>query len=53
MAALFGLVDALKAHFDDLAAKFGLTPTQALALRYLDEPQAMGDLSSHLRCEAT
>jgi len=53
VAALFGLVDALKAHFNDLAAKFGLTPTQALALRYLDEPQAMGDLAGHLRCEAT
>jgi DNA-binding MarR family transcriptional regulator len=51
VAALFGLVDALKAHFDDVAAEFGLTPTQALALRCLDEPQAMGDLARHLRCE--
>lgn len=39
VAALFGLVDTLKAHFDDVAAvaEFGLTPTQALALRYPDE----------------
>ena len=51
VAALFGLVDTLKAHFEHVAAEFGLTPTQALALRCLDEPQAMGDLAGHLRCE--
>ncbi len=51
VAALFRLVDELKAHFDAVAARFGLTTTQALALRDLDRPLAMARLAGTLRCE--
>jgi MarR family transcriptional regulator, organic hydroperoxide resistance regulator len=51
VAALFQLVDELKAHFDAVAASFGLTTTQALALRDLDRPVAMAHLAGTLRCE--
>jgi MarR family transcriptional regulator, organic hydroperoxide resistance regulator len=51
VAALFRLVDELKAHFDQVAARFGLTTTQALALRDLDRPLAMARLAGTLRCE--
>ncbi len=51
VAALFRLVDELKAHFDAVAARFGLTTTQALALRDLDRPVAMARLAGTLRCE--
>jgi DNA-binding MarR family transcriptional regulator len=51
VAALFRLVDELKAHFDAVAARFGLTTTQALALRDLDRPVAMARLAGTLGCE--
>lgn len=51
VAALFRLVDELKAHFDAVAASFGLTTTQALALRDLERPLAMARLAGTLRCE--
>lgn len=51
VAALFRLVDELKAHFDAVAATFGLSTTQALALRDLDRPVAMNHLAGTLRCE--
>jgi MarR family transcriptional regulator, organic hydroperoxide resistance regulator len=51
VAALFWLVDELKAHFDAVAARFGLTPTQALALRDLERPVAMARLAGTLGCE--
>lgn len=51
VAALFRLVDELKAHFDAVAASFGLTTTQALALRDLDRPVAMAHLAGTLGCE--
>ncbi len=51
VAALFRLVDELKAHFDAVAASFGLTTTQALALRDLDRPVAMAHLARTLGCE--
>jgi MarR family transcriptional regulator, organic hydroperoxide resistance regulator len=50
VAALFRLVDELKAHFDAVAAAFGLTTTQALALRDLDRPVPMARLAGTLRC---
>lgn len=51
VAALFRLVDELKAHFDEVAVRFGLTPTQALALRDLTRPVPMARLAETLRCE--
>jgi DNA-binding MarR family transcriptional regulator len=48
---LFALVDELKAYFDGVAEEFGLSPTQALALRDLDRPLPMGRLAQSLRCE--
>jgi DNA-binding MarR family transcriptional regulator len=51
VAAMFRLVDELRAHFDAVAASFGLTTTQALALRDLDRPVAMAHLAGTLRCE--
>jgi MarR family transcriptional regulator, organic hydroperoxide resistance regulator len=44
-------VDELKAHFDAVAGGFGLTTTQALALRDLERPVAMARLAGTLRCE--
>ncbi len=53
VAALYQLVDELSAYFDAVAATFDLTPTQALALRHLDEPRTMRHLAELLRCEAS
>ena len=53
VAALYRLVDELSAYFDEVAARFDLTPTQALALRHLGEPRTMGELAELLRCEAS
>lgn len=51
VGALFRLVDELRAYFDATAVGYGLTPTQALALRDLDDPTSMGILAATLRCE--
>lgn len=48
---LLVLVEQLRAHFELVAAEFGLTPTQALALRFLREPVRMGRLAEVLHCE--
>lgn len=48
---LLVLVDQLRAHFELVAAEFGLTPTQALALRFLRGPVRMGRLAEVLHCE--
>lgn len=48
---LFALVEQVRAHFELVAAEFGLTPTQGLALRYLGEPLQMGRLAELLHCE--
>lgn len=45
------LMERLRAHFELMAAEFGLTPTQAMALRLLKEPLPMGRLAELLHCE--
>ncbi len=47
----FELVGRMRAHFERVAAEFDLTPSQARALRVLDEPCAMGDVAARLHCD--
>ena len=51
VSRLFWLVERLHDRFDEVAAGFELTPTQALALRNLDKPATMSQLAEKLGCE--
>lgn len=51
VSRLFWLVERLRDRFDEVAAEFGLTPTQALAMRDLDKPATMSQLAEQLGCE--
>lgn len=51
ISRLFWLVERLRDRFDEVAAEFGLTPTQALALRNLSQPATMSQLAEQLGCE--
>jgi DNA-binding MarR family transcriptional regulator len=41
-------VARVRAHFGGVTAQVGVTPTQAKALRYLDEPITLSDLTARL-----
>lgn len=51
VSRLFWLVERLHDRFDEVAAEFGLTPTQAVALRNLSRPATMSQLAEQLGCE--
>lgn len=46
-------VASMRAHLEATARAFDLTPTQALALRALGEPQPMRSLAGRMRCDAS
>ena len=48
---LLVLVDHLRARIGCVAAELGLTPQQAVLLRYLDQPRTMGELATVLACD--
>ena len=48
---LFGAAELTRRRFDDLCARFAMTPVQARALLALDHPVPMRDLAAHLRCD--
>ncbi len=48
---LFGAADLTRKRFDELCARFGMTPVQARALLALDRPVPMRELADHLRCD--
>ncbi|MFF4778777.1 MarR family winged helix-turn-helix transcriptional regulator [Microtetraspora fusca] len=48
---LFAVSMALRAHFEETATDVGLTVPQAHTLIHLQEPQRMGEVAAHLRCE--
>ncbi|MFD0885320.1 MarR family winged helix-turn-helix transcriptional regulator [Streptosporangium algeriense] len=48
---LFAANAALRAHFEQVTAAIGLTVPQAHTVIQLQEPQRMGTMAAHLRCE--
>lgn len=48
---LFGAAELTRRRFDELCARFGMTPVQARALLALDHPVPMRELADHLRCD--
>jgi DNA-binding MarR family transcriptional regulator len=48
---LFGAAELTRRRFDELCARFGMTPVQARALLALDRPVPMRELADHLRCD--
>ncbi|PVG80684.1 MarR family transcriptional regulator [Nocardioides gansuensis] len=50
---LFRLSEMAKAAFAEAVAEHGLTPAQARALFFLEEPSPMRALSDHLSCDAS
>ena len=50
---LLGVMQLMRQHLDEVTASFELTPQQALTLRFLGDPAPMGDLASHLHCDAS
>ncbi|MFF4414561.1 MarR family winged helix-turn-helix transcriptional regulator [Streptosporangium sp. NPDC001559] len=48
---LFAVAAALRVNFEETAAHVGLTVPQAQTLIHLQEPQRMGGVAAHLRCE--
>src|SRR5512142_2686317 len=50
---LFAVVDLLKADFETVVGRLGLTPLQARTILWLDNPSTMGDLADHLVCDAS
>jgi DNA-binding MarR family transcriptional regulator len=50
---MFDIVGRLRAHLAAVAAEFDLSPQQARALRWLDDPLPMGALAEALHCDAS
>jgi DNA-binding MarR family transcriptional regulator len=48
---LFGAAEITRRRFDELCARFQMTPVQARALLALENPAPMRDLAAHLRCD--
>ncbi len=52
-ALLMHLTEKTRQNFEDVAARFGLTPAQARALLALADAAPMRSLADHLRCDAS
>jgi DNA-binding MarR family transcriptional regulator len=50
---IFAVSEQTRASFEDVCARFDLTPPQARALLTLAEPAPMRSLADHLRCDAS
>jgi len=50
---LFQVTEQARADFAALAAELGLTPLQARAVLWLEQPSAMRGLADHLSCDAS
>lgn len=50
---LFQVTERARADFAALAAELGLTPLQARAVLWLEQPSAMRGLADHLSCDAS
>ena len=50
---LFQVTERVRADFADVVAEFGLTPLQARAVLWLEQPSAMRGLAAHLACDAS
>lgn len=48
---LFAAAEATRSRFEELCARFEMTPVQARALLALERPLAMRDLAALLRCD--
>jgi DNA-binding MarR family transcriptional regulator len=52
-ARLFQVAERAKADFATMAAEVGLTPVQARAVLWLEQPSAMRGLADYLACDAS
>lgn len=50
---LFRLTEGVRDGFERTVAGFGLTPVQARAVLFLEQPVPMRDLAGHLACDAS
>jgi len=50
---LLQVAERARADFADVVAELGLTPVQARAVLWLDQPSAMRALAGHLACDAS
>lgn len=50
---LFQVTERARADFAAVVAELGLTPLQARAVLWLEEPAAMRNLADHLACDAS
>lgn len=51
VVTLFDIVGRLRGYFSSVAAEFDLSPPQARALRWLQNPTPMGELAEVLHCD--
>jgi len=50
---LFEVTDQVRATYEKIASSLGLTPVQARAVHFLEQPVPMRALASHLECDAS
>ena len=50
---LFEVTDQVRATYEKIASSLGLTPVQARAVHFLEQPVPMRALAAHLECDAS